>query len=327
MPQCRLAVLAPLVVLACACGSGSAPPTESTRLPWALAIHGGAGVVRSEVTAEHERSARASLERVLDVGARMLDGGADSLDVVEAVVRELEDDPLFNAGRGAVFNASGESELDASIMDGRTRACGAVAAVRTVRNPVSLARRVMERTPHVLIAGTGADRLAAELGVETVDPGWFFTERRWQALERFRARARAQGGGTVGAVALDRRGNLAAATSTGGTTGKLPGRVGDSPIVGAGTWADNATCAVSGTGRGEEFIRHAVAHSIAVRIELGGASVERAAEDVVRGTLQPGDGGVIAIDRNGRIAMVFNTEGMYRGAADASGRSEVAVWE
>jgi len=315
-----------VLALACACGGDPVPERAAAPAEWALAVHGGAGLVRGEIPAEHERALIGSLERALRLGAGMLDQGASSLDAVEAVVRDLEDDPLFNAGRGAVFNARGENELDASIMDGATRACGAVAGVRTVRHPVTLARRVMERTPHVLVAGAGADRLALELGAETVDPAWFFTERRWQALERARAHGR-EGGGTVGAVARDRRGNLAAATSTGGTTGKLPGRVGDSPIVGAGTWADNTTCAVSGTGRGEEFLRHGVARSIAAWIEHRGVAVDEAAARVVRDVLQPGDGGVIAVDRDGRIAMAFNTDGMIRGAADSGGRFEVAIWE
>jgi len=291
---------------------------------WALAIHGGAGAPDRSLPVAEQQAYLASLERALRVGQEILERGGPSLDAVEAVIRDLEDDPLFNAGRGAVFNRDGAVELDASIMDGATLGCGAVAAVGTVKNPISLARLVYERTEHVLLVGDGAERFADSMAVERAGPEWFFTEPRWQDLLRTRSR---EGGGTVGAVALDRLGNLAAGTSTGGRTGKLAGRVGDSPIVGAGTYADNTTCAVSGTGVGEEFIRRAAAYSVSAWMRHRGLSVEDAVRRVVLEELQPGDGGMIAVDRTGRIAMVYNTPGMFRGAADANGRLEVHIWE
>jgi len=317
--------------LSCACGGSDAPgPERAARsgpaLAWALAIHGGAGAPDRSLPASEQQAYLQSLERALRLGQTMLERGTSSLDTVEAVVRDLEDDPLFNAGRGAVFNRDGTVELDASIMDGRTLGCGAVAAVSTVKNPISLARLVYERTQHVLLVGPGAETFAEEMGVERVGPEWFFTEPRWQELLRSRAAAR-PGGGTVGAVALDRAGNLAAATSTGGRTGKLPGRVGDSPIVGAGTYADNTTCAVSGTGIGEEFIRHAAAYGVSAWMRHRGLSVEEAVHRVIDEELRPGDGGMIAVDKTGRIAMVYNTPGMFRGAADAAGRFDVHIWE
>ena len=333
----RIAVLlgSGLLLLACSreaehppAPAAAAPPAG--RLEWALAIHGGAGVTHESVPAEREAEYVTGLARALRAGAEILERGGASLDAVEQVVRVLEDDPLFNAGRGAVFSAEGRNELDAAIMDGRTLACGAVTGVTTVKNPVSLARLVMERTPHVFLARDGAERFARDAGVEIVDPQYFFTQARWDALEALR-RARAAkapgGGGTVGAVALDRQGALAAATSTGGLTGKQYGRVGDTPIIGAGTYANDATCAVSASGKGEEFIRHGVARTIAAWIELRGVPLGEAVDQVVRHTLAPNDGGVIAVDPAGHIVMAFNTQGMFRGAADATGRFEVRIWE
>jgi beta-aspartyl-peptidase (threonine type) len=247
----------------------------------------------------------------------------------------LEDDPHFNAGKGAVFNEKGQHELDASIMDGSTLACGAVAGVRTVKNPVSLARLVMTKTAHVLLMGDGAEEFATAMGVERVPNEWFDTAARRRAWERMR---REQGGtaqvprrprdghGTVGCVARDRQGRLAAATSTGGLTGKKWGRVGDTPVLGAGNWADG-TAAVSGTGTGEEFIRHAVARTVAARMQFAGESLAAAVDAVVFHTLRKDDGGVIAVDRAGNLSAAYNSEGMYRGLADANGRFEVAVFE
>jgi beta-aspartyl-peptidase (threonine type) len=299
-----------------------------------IAIHGGAGVItRSSLSAEDEAAYRADLARALDAGYEVLQAGGDSLDAVTAAVRILEDSPLFNAGRGAVFNHEGINELDASIMDGRTLKAGAVAGVRHVRNPVDLARRVMERSPHVLLSGAGAEEFALEQGMELVPRKYFFTERRWQQLERARAGdklgAAALGYfGTVGAVARDSRGNLAAATSTGGMTNKRWGRVGDSPIIGAGNYADNDSCAVSATGSGEFFIRSVLAHEISALIKYRGLAVEEAARQAVRERLQGigGDGGVIVVDREGNVAMQFNTEGMFRGTRDSRGRREVAIY-
>jgi beta-aspartyl-peptidase (threonine type) len=332
-----------LVTLAAGCAATPEPPAgESTaadsardtpgsqgRLDWALALHGGAGVMSKERFAGTEGEYLAALEAALRLGADMLERGESSLDVVEQVVRLLEDDERFNAGRGAVFNAAGGHELDAAIMHGRDLACGAVAAVGNVRNPVSLARLVMERTEHVLLMGEGAEAFAAEAGVELVPQEYFDTERRRLELERALERRRGAEGAslsTVGAVALDRLGDLAAATSTGGRTAKRFGRVGDVPVVGAGTYADNRSCAVSGTGRGEEFIRHTVAGSISARMLLAGEGLPQAARSVIHDTLSEGDGGVVAVAADGTIALEFNTGGMFRGAADSSGRFETAIW-
>ena len=299
-----------------------------------IAIHGGAGVItRSSMSAGDEAAYRADLGRALDAGYEVLEAGGDSLDAVTAAVRILEDSPLFNAGRGAVFNHEGINELDASIMDGRTLKAGAVAGVRHVRNPVELARRVMDRSPHVLLSGAGAEEFALEQGLELVPRSYFFTERRWQQLERARAGDKLSPAaigyfGTVGAVALDRHGNLAAATSTGGMTNKRWGRVGDSPLVGAGTYADNASCAVSATGSGEYFIRSVLAHEISALMKYRGLPVEEAARQAVHGRLKDigGEGGVIVVDREGNVAMQFNSEGMFRGARDSRGRRQIDIY-
>jgi beta-aspartyl-peptidase (threonine type) len=305
-----------------------APVRDEAPLAYALAIHGGAGLPRGSLDEAEQREYREALSRVLRLGADMLDGGASAIETVERVVRELEDDARFNAGRGAVFNRDGEHEMDASIMDGASLACGAVAGVRTVRHPIGLARLVMERTDHVLLAGDGAERFAAEAGVERVDPDWFFTQKRWDDLQRRLATGPPESGGsTVGAVARDRDGNLAAATSTGGLTAKMPGRVGDSPIVGAGTYADRRHCAVSCTGTGEEFIRRAAAYQVAARMRFGGATLEEAARAVIFDDLSPGDGGLIAVGADGTIATPFSTPGMLRGEADSAGRFQVAIWD
>lgn len=321
---------------AAACSSPRASDQRATGR-WALALHGGAGVLDRDAPRAELDEHRASLEAALAVGRDLLAAGGSALDAVEAVVRVLEDDPRFNAGKGAVFNEEGRHELDASIMEGHTLRCGAVAGVRTVKNPVSLARLVMERTRHVLLMGDGAEQFATLVGVERVPNEWFDTERRRKVLEevlRERKQATAldeeskppRAYGTVGCVALDAEGRLAAATSTGGLTGKRWGRVGDTPILGAGNWAD-AHVAVSGTGTGEQFIRHAVARTIAARMQFGGESLDEAANAVVQRTLSKDDGGVIAIDRHGRIATPYNSDGMYRGMADASGRFEVRIHE
>jgi L-asparaginase / beta-aspartyl-peptidase len=304
-----------------------------------IAIHGGAGVIsRASMFAENERAYRADLERALDAGYAVLEKDGTSLDAVVAAVRILEDSPLFNAGKGAVFSHAGINELDAAIMDGATQKAGAVAGVRHVKNPIELARMVMERTPHVLLSGEGAEEFALEQGVTLVPDSYFYTERRWKQLEEAQkleknervASADEDIGyfGTVGAVALDRNGNLAAATSTGGMTNKRWGRIGDSPIIGAGTYADNATCAVSATGSGEYFIRAVVAHEICARVRLSGVTAAKAAHEVIHGRLEEigGDGGVIVVDKNGALSLEFNTEGMFRGARDSSGRREVAIY-
>jgi beta-aspartyl-peptidase (threonine type) len=287
------------------------------------------------MTAESERAYRADLERALDAGYAVLERGGASLDAVVAAVKVLEDSPLFNAGKGAVFSHAGINELDAAIMDGATQKAGAVAGVRHIRNPIELARMVMERTSHVLLAGEGAEEFALEQGVDLVPGSYFYTERRWKQLEDAQKAEQTASVeddigyfGTVGAVARDSKGNLAAATSTGGMTNKRWGRIGDSPIIGAGTYADNATCAVSATGSGEYFIRAVVAHEICARVRLAGVSAAAAARDVIHGKLQQigGDGGVIVVDKDGAISLEFNTEGMFRGARDSRGRRDVAIY-
>lgn len=332
--------LALCVVLACLPGAERRHP-GGERLDFAIAIHGGAGPAPRTMAPDKVAAYQASLTRALQQGRDRLAAGAAALDVVEEVVRTLEDDPLFNAGKGAVFTWDGTHELDASIMDGSTLACGAVAGVKTVKHPISLARLVMTKTHHVLLAGAGADQFAREMQVELVDNAWFDTDQRRDQWREARAKEQAAPDagpslppvpivdagpkGTVGVVALDRQGHLAAATSTGGLTAKRWGRVGDSPIVGAGTYANDATVAVSCTGTGEEFIRYGVARTVSSRMELAHESLDAAA----RGALAPlkeGDGGLIAVDRGGHISFVFTTEGMYRAAADSSGRFEVAIW-
>jgi beta-aspartyl-peptidase (threonine type) len=323
------------------CAAQSPSPLNSAAPRFAIALHGGAGVLSKTATPAEVAEYEASLRAALTVGRDMLAAGRSSLDTVEAVVRILEDDPRFNAGKGAVFTARGTHELDASIMNGQTLACGAVAGVTTIRNPISLARLVMERTRHVLLASSGAESFADQMqsqgvaGIERVPNTYFDTEKRRRSLEEWRSEngtALAEhkppfAYGTVGCVALDAQGNLAAATSTGGMTGKRFGRVGDSPIIGAGCYANNATCAISCTGTGEQFIRHVVAKTVSDRMELANESLRTAAEHVVNKTLNPDDGGFVAVSRTGDIVMVFNSEGMFRGAADSSGRFDIAIWE
>lgn len=292
----------------------------------AIAIHGGAGTLSSaQLTPESDRAYRAGLQGAVRAGFEVLDKGGSSLDAVTVAVQALEDDPLFNAGRGAVLSADGTHELDASIMDGRNLAAGAVTGVRTVRNPIVLARLVMERSPHVMLAGEGAEDFAREQGLEPVPNSHFTTERRQRELELLLEGKKAAGRealmGTVGAVALDSHGNVAAATSTGGMTGKKWGRIGDSPVIGAGTYAANDCCAVSATGHGEFFLRAIVAHEIAALMRYRGLDIVQAADEVVMQQLvrMGGSGGVIAVGRDGRIAMPFNSEGMLRAAMDSRG--------
>jgi beta-aspartyl-peptidase (threonine type) len=300
---------------------------------WSIAIHGGAGtILRENLTEAMRGEYEAGLGAALDAGARLLAEGGNALDAVAATVVLLEDDPHFNAGRGATFTFEGKIELDAAIMDGRTRAAGAVAGVARERNPILLARAVMEHSPHVFLAGAGAERFAREQGFEPVDPAWFETAERRRQFEEFRRRKSGWFDstvkyGTVGAVARDRQGHVAAATSTGGLTGKRWGRVGDSPVIGAGTYADDRACAVSATGAGEFFIRTAAAKAIADRMVLLGESAQAAADAVIAeiGELG-GDGGVIVAAADGSIAFALNTTGMYRGRADSEGMREIAIF-
>lgn len=300
---------------------------------WSIAVHGGAGTMTAATLAPAlVVAAEAALALALEAGAAILRRGGSALDAVEASVVSLEDEPLFNAGRGAVFTYHGTNELDAAIMDGRGRTAGAVAGVAHTRNPVRLARAVMERSPHVMLSGAGAEEFAREHGVEQVDPDWFATPERWRQLQELKARKLGWFDadlkyGTVGAVACDGAGHVAAATSTGGLTGKRWGRIGDSPLIGAGTYADDRACAVSATGAGEYFIREAVAHEIAARMRLAGFSLQDAADAVIAevGALG-GDGGVILAAPGGQTAFAFNTPGMYRARADAAGLHEVAIF-
>lgn len=295
-----------------------------TDMAIAIAIHGGAGAIsRREMTKAMQARYHAALERALDAGHRILKDGGTSLDAVCAAVVVMEDSPLFNAGRGACYNADGRHELDASVMEGATLRAGAVAAATRIRNPVLGARAVMEKCRHVMLVGRAADRFAARQGLKLEKPEYFHTASRLAALREKREGHH----GTVGAVALDANGHLAAATSTGGYTGKMPGRVGDSPIIGAGTYADDRACAVSGTGLGEAFMRGVLAHEVAVRMRYLKESVAIAAKAAIANLSQlKADGGLIALDRDGNIAMPFNSEGMYRAAVDGRGRRSIGIY-
>jgi len=319
------------------------PARSETKPGVVLAIHGGAGTVeRATMTPEKSQAYHAALKLALETGYKILAAGGTSLDAVEAAVCVLEDSPLFNAGRGAVFTSDGHNELDASIMDGRTLNAGAVASVRGIRNPVKAARRVMEKTSHVMLVGDGAIKFAREQGLEMEDSAYFHVDERWQELKRTQEEEKKQQKeygslsfphthlGTVGAVALDSQGNMAAATSTGGLTNKHWGRVGDSPIIGAGTYADNAVCAVSCTGRGELFIRGSYAHEIASLIKYKSMSLDAAAKNVIHEQLVTmggkDTGGLIALDRMGNVAMECNTSGMYRGVIRADGVPQTYIY-
>jgi beta-aspartyl-peptidase (threonine type) len=322
---------------------------------WAIVLHGGAGVIeRKSMDPKMEAEYRAALAGALRAGADVLSRGGSSLDAVEKAISLMEDDPLFNAGRGAVFTADGKIELDAAIMDGATLKAGSVAGVTRTRHPISLARTVMEKSPHVMLIGPGADAFAAEKGLEQVDPSFFFTERRWQGLIRqlkeegrpipsrpagappapaspiaLRETPEAHKFGTVGVAAVDRAGNVAAGTSTGGTQAKRWGRVGDSPIIGAGTYASNTSCAVSATGAGEYFIRLTIARDICALVEYRGMKLQPAADEIIqkRLTAIKGDGGVIAIRQDGQIAWSCNTPGMYRGRLSEGGKAQVSIYK
>jgi beta-aspartyl-peptidase (threonine type) len=323
---------------------------------WAIAIHGGAGdIERTKLGPDGDKAYRAALAKAVEAGAAVLDRGGSSLDAVEAAIRVLEDDPLFNAARGAVFTSAGTTELDAAIMDGATLRAGAAAGVTHTRYPITLARAVMEKTPYVLLVGPGADAYSVQAGMEQEGPGYFFTESRWQSLVKqfekegrpvpprpagapppgqtvpvaqFEESAGTQRFGTVGVVALDRQGNVAAGTSTGGLQGKMPGRVGDSPLIGAGTYASNQSCAVSGTGVGEYFIRYTVAREVCALVQYKGFTLQQAADEVVHIRLAPihGEGGVIAVAPDGQLVRSFNTPGMFRARQAEGGAVEVHIY-
>ena len=299
---------------------------------WAMVVHGGAGGgTRESISPEKEKAYLEAIRHALDTGSFILENGGSSMDAVEAAIRYMEDNPIFNAGRGAVFTELGNNELDASIMDGNGRNAGAVAGVTNIRHPISAARMVMSNSPHVMLIGEGAEQFAASHGLEIVDSSWFFTQSRWNSLQRIKDREKeqTQKHGTVGAVALDMLGNLAAGTSTGGMTNKMHGRVGDAPVIGAGTFAGNSTCAVSATGHGEYFIRNVVSYDISALMEYGGLSLSEAADSVINGKLKPigGGGGVIAVDHYGNVAMPFNTSSMIRAYVKSDGESGIFIFE
>lgn len=327
---------------------------ETPRHAWAIEVHGGAGIIeRAQMSAATEAAYRAGMTAATEAGAKVLAAGGSSIDAVEATLKVLEDDPLFNAGRGAVFSVTGRNELDAAIMDGATLKAGAVASVTRTRHPISLARAVMEQSQHVFLSGEGADAFAKQTGLEQVDPSYFFTERRWQSLVRELKKEglpippRPAGAppapatpvaeieppaahrfGTVGAVAVDRAGNVAAGTSTGGLTAKRWGRIGDSPVIGAGTYASNHSCAVSATGTGEYFIRLSVARTICALVEMKGMKLQAAADEVIQRQLTAlhGDGGVIAAAPDGQLAWSFNTPGMYRARLREGGAIQIGIF-
>ncbi len=325
----RVAIGFALGLLMTASGSATISSRGDEPVKWALVIHGGAGSAADPNDPEGNRAKRATLEAALAEGSRILADGGTSLDAVEKVITILEDDPGFNAGRGAVLDAKGFHELDASIMDGATLRCGAVAGVMHVRHPISAARAVMSRTRHVLLHSDGAEALAREAGLEMVDNEFFTAPAQVEQRDRLRAAAADEGPvddshkGTVGCVALDSHGHIAAGTSTGGLEGKRFGRIGDSPIIGAGTYANDATCGVSCTGVGEEYIRHAAAFSVSAFLEFRGMTIDDAVSEVLRKRLKPGDGGIIALDRHGNICADFTTDEMAYAAADSAGKREI----
>ncbi|TXD81459.1 isoaspartyl peptidase/L-asparaginase [Subsaximicrobium wynnwilliamsii] len=322
-------------------------PSEVTqKAEFAIIIHGGAGnILKKNMTSEDEAAYKAKLEEAIRVGYEILKNGGSSLDAVQKTINVMEDSPLFNAGKGAVFTNAETNELDASIMDGKTLNAGASAGTTTVRNPINLARAIMDNSPHVMMAGTGAETFAKEQGLDIVSPSYFYTENRFKSLQRIKASEKTEGDhdnnqafydptikdskfGTVGCAALDKDGNLAAGTSTGGMTNKRYGRVGDAPIIGAGTYANNNSCAVSSTGWGEYFIRAMVAHDISALMQYKGMSLAEAAREVIQKKVPDlgGDGGIIAVDKNGAMVAEFNTAGMYRATMNDKGELEIGIY-
>jgi len=307
--------------------AGQSISTPKEKQEWAIVIHGGAGgMTRENLTPELEKQYRESLLVAMNTGKKILAEGGSSLDAVEQTIRTMEDNPLFNAGKGAVFTHEGRNELDAAIMDGSNLAAGAVAGVTDIKNPITAARKVMTNSPHVMLAGQGASQFAKEQGLEIVPPSYFYTEKQFNALQEMLKKEK---NGTVGCCALDKNGNLAAGTSTGGMTGKRYNRIGDSPIIGAGTYANNSTCAVSATGHGEYFIRWTVAHDISALMEYKGLTLREASELVINDKLVKagGSGGVICLDKSGNVSMSFNSSGMFRGFATADGKEGIFIYK
>lgn len=302
------------------------PPPE--KADWAIVIHGGAGTIKREfMTPEKDSLYRAKLAEALNVGSEILKNGGTSMDAVEKTIHVLEESPLFNAGRGAVFNERGQNEMDAAIMNGETHAAGAVVNIHTIKSPISAARAVMEKSVHVMLTGEGAEIFAEKQGLEIVEPEYFFDQRRWDSFQK--AKDKIDKHGTVGCVALDENGNIAAGTSTGGMTMKMYGRVGDVPIIGAGTYADNATCGISATGHGEFFIRNVVAYDVAALMKYKGMSIEEASEEVIMNKLKPigGSGGIIGLDAQGNTIMTFNSDGMFRGKLSSNSEMVIGIYK
>lgn len=329
------------------CKSGEKNVAQETNQKVAIVLHGGAGtILKKNMTPELELEYKKVLEQAVKEGYSILKNGGSSIDAVEKTINILEDSPLFNAGKGAVFTNQGKNELDASIMDGKTLKAGAIAGVTTVKNPIDLARAVMEKSEHVMLAREGAEFFAQQNGIELVNPAYFYVENRYQSLLRaqekekteldhndkaefYDANIKDSKFGTVGCVALDKNGNIAAGTSTGGMTNKKWGRIGDAPIIGAGTYANNATCGVSATGWGEFFMRNVVAYDISAMMEYKGISIEKAAKEVIQNKLTKlgGDGGIIGLDKNGNIVMEFNTAGMYRASIDKEEKLTIGIYK
>jgi beta-aspartyl-peptidase (threonine type) len=317
-----------LIIVVCLFGCENPQNIAQIKPEYVFVIHGGAGTILKEnMSPETELAYLEKLNEALDIGEAILKDDGTSLDAVTAAIMVMENSALFNAGKGAVFTAEGRNEMDASMMDGRDLDAGAVAGVQHIKNPILAARAVMEETPHVLLTGDGAEDLALNFGLEMADSMYFYTESRWKSY--LRAKDKAMKHGTVGAVALDKHGNLAAGTSTGGMTYKMKGRVGDSPIIGAGTYADNNTCAVSATGHGEYFIRNVVAYDIAALMKYKNMSLQQAADEVIMNKLNSlgGDGGIVAVDKDGHLSMTFNTSGMYRGYVTSDGKRETLIYK
>ena len=294
---------------------------------YTIVIHGGAGTISKNLPDSVKKAYTDALAHALTIGKDILVKGGKSIDAVEAVIQYFETDPKFNSGIGAVYTSDGKHELDACVMEGQDLSIGAVAGVKHIAHPIKLARLVMEKTPHVLFAGEGADLLGKKFGLKWVDNSYFDTPHRKKAWEQWKAKMDKEKHGTVGCVCLDEYGNIAAGTSTGGLTGKMPGRVGDSPICGAGTYANNKTCGISGTGTGELYIRHNLAFNISALMEYKGYALQQAEDEMIHRRLKPGDGGVIGVDKDGNYAFSFNTQGMFRGVATSTGIFEVKIWE
>lgn len=321
-------ILIAAVLFSCSSNQQEKTATPTEKPAWAIVIHGGAGTIKKEsMTPEKDSIYRAKLAEALLIGSEILKNGGTSMDAVEQTIHVLEESPLFNAGRGSVFNERGQNEMDAAIMNGQTHAAGAVVNVHTIKSPISAARAVMEKSEHVMLTGEGAEIFAEKQGLEIVKAEYFFDQNRWDSF--IKAKDKIDKHGTVGCVALDQNGNIAAGTSTGGMTMKMYGRVGDVPVIGAGTYADNATCGISATGHGEFFIRNVVAYDVAALMKYKGLTIEEAANEVIMNKLLPigGSGGIIGLDAKGNIIMTFNSEGMFRGKLSSNSEMLIGIYK